>query len=342
MKLAAVLAVAAVAVAGCGKSDSGGSTAKKTVKVGLAYDIGGRGDKSFNDSAYRGLQRVKSDLKLDIKELSAQPSDTDSDRAERLRLLASAGYNPVIAVGFAYAKALSTVAPKFPKTHFGIVDGATTDVSAPNVANLVFSEEQGSFLVGAAAALKSKSKHVGYIGGCLVPLLKKFQAGYQAGVAAVDKSVKVDVKYLSTPQQSCPGFNDPAAGQESGKGMYDGGADVVYAAAGGSGSGVFKAAKAANKMAIGVDSDQYLTADASVKDVIITSMLKRVDVAVFTFVKDSGEGNFKAGEQRFDLAKDGVGYATSGGKIDDIKSKLEDYKKQIIDGKIQVPTTPSS
>ncbi len=342
MTLAAVVAITALAslgLAGCGRGTTSGSA--KTVKVGLAYDIGGRGDKSFNDSAYRGLQKVKSDLKLRIKELSAQPSDTDSDRAERLRLLASAGYNPVIAVGFAYAKALSTVAPKFPKTHFGIIDGAKSDVSAPNVANLVFAEEQGSFLVGAAAALKSKAKHVGYIGGCLVPLLKKFQAGYQAGVAAVDKSIKVDVKYLSTPQQSCPGFNDPAAGQESGKGMYDGGADVVYAAAGGSGSGVFKAAKAANKLAIGVDSDQYLTADPGVRDVIITSMLKRVDVAVFTFVKDSGEAKFVAGEQRFDLSKDGVGYARSGGKVDDIKSKLDGYKKQIIDGKIQVPSTPA-
>jgi basic membrane protein A len=342
MKLAAVLCIAALAVAGCGSGTKSAGTAKKTVKVGLAYDIGGRGDKSFNDSAYQGLQKVKSDLRLSVKELSAQPSDTDSDRAERLRLLASAGFNPVIAVGFAYAKALKQVAPKFPKTKFAIVDGATTDVSAPNVANLVFSAEQGSFLVGAAAALKTKKKHVGFIGGCLVPLLQTFQAGYQAGVAAVDKSIKVDVKYLSTPQQGCPGFNDTAAGEESGKGMYDGGADIVYAAAGGSGSGVFKAAKAAKAMAIGVDADQYLTADPSVRDVIITSMLKRVDVAVFTFVKDTGDGTFKAGEQRFDLTKDGVGYATSGGRIDDIKAKLEDYRKQIIDGKIQVPTTPTS
>jgi basic membrane protein A len=242
-------------------------------------------------------------------------------------------------VGFAYAKALSQVAPKYPDVKFGIVDAVEADVKGPNITNLVFAEEQGSYLVGAAAALKSQSGSVGFIGGCSVPLIAKFEAGFKAGAEKAKPGTKVTSKYLSTPQQGCTGFNDPAAGTEAAKGMYDSGVDVIFAAAGGSGSGVFQAAKAANKQAIGVDSDQYQSADAAVKDVIITSMLKRVDVAVQAFLKDAQDKKLKSGEERFDLAVDGVGYATSGGKIDDIKSKLDDLKKQIIDGTIKVPTT---
>jgi basic membrane protein A len=148
--------------------------------------------------------------------------------------------------------------------------------------------------------------------------------------------------YLSTPADKCSGFNDPAKGQTQAEGMYDQGADIVYQAAGGSGTGVFKAAKGKGKLAIGVDSDQYNTVDAALKDVIITSMLKRVDVAVYEFIKSSAAGSFKAGVQVFDLKKDGVGYSTSGGKIDDIKSKLDEYKRQIISGAVAVPTAPAA
>ena len=148
--------------------------------------------------------------------------------------------------------------------------------------------------------------------------------------------------YLSTPADKCSGFNDPAKGETQATGMYDQGADVVYQAAGGSGTGVFKAAKAKGKWAIGVDSDQYNTADAALRDVIITSMLKRVDVAVYDFIKSTSAGSFTAGKQVFDLKKDGVGYSTTGGKIDDIKSKLDEYKQQIIDGKVTVPTAPAA
>jgi basic membrane protein A len=344
MKLAAVLAVGTMALAACGggKSVSGGDDKgdKKSLKVGLAYDIGGRGDKSFNDAAYTGLEKVKKDLNLDVNALSAKANEPNSDKEERLRLLAKGGYSPVVAVGFAYAEPLTKVAKEFPKVKFGIIDGVVD--GAPNVANLVFAEEQGSFLVGAAAALKSKSKSVGYIGGCLVPLLQKFEAGFTAGAKAVDPAVKVQVKYLSTTAQKCSGFNDPAAGKTTASGMYDSGADVIFAAAGGSGSGVFQAASAKKTWAIGVDSDQYESADAAVKDVIITSMLKRVDVAVFDFVKNVSDDKFVAGTKVYDLKVDGVGYATSGGKVDDVKSKLDDYKQQIIDGKITVPDKPTS
>jgi basic membrane protein A len=342
MRLAAILAVGTMAVAACStsKNVSGGDTTteKKSVKVGLAYDIGGRGDQSFNDAAAKGLERVKADLKLDIKELSAKANEPPADKEERLRLLAKDGYNPIVAVGFAYADPLKKVAPEFPDVKFGLID---SEVDAPNVAGLVFAEEQGSFLVGVAAALKSQKGSVGYIGGCLVPLLQKFEAGFVAGAKAAKPNIKVQVKYLSDPPK-CTGFNDPAAGQTTANGMYDAGADIIYAAAGGSGGGVFKAAKARSALAIGVDSDQYKTADPAVRDVIMTSMLKRVDVAVFDFVKSVADGKFKAGKTLFDLKAEGVGFASSGGKVDDISAELNDYKKKIIDGQITVPDKPSA
>src|SRR6185503_16733608 len=182
----------------------------------------------------------------------------------------------------------------------------------------------------------------GFVGGCDVPLIHKFEAGFKAGAAAGKSGTKVVSNYLSTPADKCSGFNDPAKGQTQAEGMYDQGADVVYQAAGGSGSGVFKAAKAKGKLAIGVDSDQYNTADAAVKDVIITSMLKRVDVAVYDFIKGTAAGSFAAGKTVYDLKKDGVGYSTSGGKIDDIKAKLDEYKQKIIGGTVTVPTTPAA
>jgi basic membrane protein A len=346
---AAAVVAGALALTACGgsststsatspKPSGASSQTQKVLKVGLAYDIGGRGDQSFNDLAAAGLDKVKQNLKVETKELSANPGETDADKQTRLELLAKGGYNPIIAVGFAYATALGKVAPLYPNTKFAIIDSV---VDAPNVTGLTFAEEQGSFLVGAAAALKTKSKNVGFIGGCLVPLLQKFEAGYVAGAKQVNPSVKVQIKYLSTPAGNCTGFNDPAAGKETAKGMYDNGADIVYSAAGGSGKGAFEAAKAAGKLGIGVDSDQYNQAPlASVKDVIMTSALKRVDTAVFEFVEGIATNKPLTGTQVFDLKRDGVGYSTSGGKVDDIKAKLDAYRQQIIDGKIVVPTKP--
>jgi basic membrane protein A and related proteins len=344
---AAAMLAGALTLTACGGS-SGGDTAtkpsgsstkaEKVLKVGLAYDIGGRGDQSFNDLAAAGLEKVKKDLKVETKELAANAGETDADKQTRLELLAKGGYNPVIAVGFAYTTALTKVAPTYPNTKFAIIDGA---VEAPNVTGLTFAAEQGSFLVGAAAAMKTKTKNVGYIGGCLVPLLQAFQAGFTAGAKQVDPSIKVQVKYLSTPAGNCTGFNDPAAGKETAKGMYDNGADIIYAAAGGSGKGVFEAAKADGKFGIGVDSDQYNQPPlASVKDVILTSAIKRVDTAVFEFVEGLTNGKPLTGTQVYDLKRDGVGYSTSGGMLDDIKPKLEELKQQIIDGKIKVPSKP--
>ncbi|WP_432834983.1 BMP family lipoprotein [Dactylosporangium sp. CA-092794] len=345
---AAAVAIVAMGMTACGDdssstgSDSSAPAAKKNVKVGLAFDIGGRGDKSFNDSAAAGLDRVKSDLNLEVKDLAAVAGESENDKYSRLKLLCTTGYNPVIAVGFVYDGAdakngpLARAAKDCPSTKFAIVDGAT---AADNVADLTFAEEQGSYLVGVAAALKTKSGTVGFIGGCQVDLIKKFEAGFTAGAKATKADIKVLTNYLSTPAEACKGFNDPAGGKTAASGMYDQGADIVYAAAGGSGTGVFEAAKAKSKLAIGVDSDQYNTVtDASLKPVIMTSMLKRVDNAVFNFVKDYAAGNFKGGPTVFDLKVDGVGYATSGGQVDDIKDKLDAAKADIVSGKVTVPT----
>jgi basic membrane protein A and related proteins len=339
----------ALSVVACGGGDkkSGNTTGgsdQKVVKVGLAYDIGGRGDKSFNDAAAAGFDKVAKELKVEKKELEAVANETESDKYTRLKLLCQGGFNPIIAVGFSYAGndpangPLTKAAKDCPNTHFAIIDDSSA--IGANIANLVFAEEQGSFLVGAAAALKSKTGTVGFVGGCDVPLIKKFEAGYTAGVKAVNPSAKVSVNYLSTTADKCSGFSDAAKAETSTGGLIDGGADVVYQAAGGSGAGVFKAIKAKGKLAIGVDSDQYNTVSADLKDVIITSMVKRVDVAVYEFVKGESAGTFKSGPITFDLKADGVGYTTSGGKIDDIKSKLDDFRQQIISGAIKVPTEP--
>jgi len=341
--LLAALAAAAVSLAACGGGGGGGAPSPSAsgtspLKVGLAYDVGGRGDKSFNDLAAAGLDKAKAQLGVQAKELSAVQGETDAQKADRLTLLANAGYNPIVAVGFAYAKALGQVAPKFPKVKFAIVDDSS--IQQPNVEGLVFAENQSSFLVGVAAAQATKTKNVGFIGGVQTPLIQKFQAGFAAGVAAVDKNIKVQVSYLSqAPDFS--GFNDPAKAKVTATGMYDRGADVVYHAAGGSGAGLFEAAAAKQKWAIGVDSDQYQSAPASEKQWILTSALKGVDVAVFDFIKSVQSGQFQAGHKRFDLKNNGVGYATSNPAIKPYESMIDKFKQEIIDGKITVPTSPT-
>ncbi|HEY5184573.1 MAG TPA: BMP family ABC transporter substrate-binding protein [Actinomycetes bacterium] len=345
MKVAALAVAGALALAACGSSSSSGGgagtsgspAATSNIKVGLAYDVGGRGDKSFNDAAAVGLDKAKTDFGIQTKELSAVVGETDAQKEERLRLLAAGGYNPVIAVGFAYATATKKVAAEYPKVNFAIIDDSS--FSAKNVANLVFAENEGSYLVGVIAAQASKTGNIGYIGGVLTPLLQKFEAGYTAGAKSINPSIKVQVKYLTQPPDFS-GFNAPDKGQTAAQGMYDAGADVVFAAAGGSGSGVFKAAKASGKLAIGVDSDQYLTASADVKDVILTSMIKRVDTAVYNFIKSAVDGSPLTGVQTFDLKKDGVGYSKSNSAVQPYEAKADAAAEQIKSGAITVPTTP--
>ena len=347
LKVATLIAAGALALAACGSSSSGGGSTSPSasgspsasctpsdVKVGMAYDIGGRGDKSFNDSAAAGLDQAVKELCVTSKELSAVPNETDAQKAARLTLLAQAGYNPIIAVGFAYAPALKTVSAKFPKVNFAIVD--STDVTGANIANLTFAANQASYLVGVIAAQATKKNNVGYIGGVNVPLLQSFQAGYDAGVKATNSAVTVQDKYLTQPPDFS-GFNAPDKGKATAAGMFDAGADVVYAAAGGSGGGVFVAAKAASAWAIGVDSDQYLSADAAVKDVILTSALKNVNVSVFDVIQASVKGSPLTGVQVYDLKNGGVGYSKSNPAVQPYEAKADEAAQAIIAGTVTVP-----
>ncbi|MBB6378843.1 basic membrane protein A [Pseudonocardia eucalypti] len=370
----AALLVAALSVAGCAKDTGGGGGSGSSaagcqrnpapagpaavaeppevppdlnasnLKVGLSYDVGGRGDASFNDAAAAGLDRAKSRLGVtDIKELTAAVGESEDASATRLRQLVDGGYSPVIAVGFKYEPAVVKVAPAAPNTKFGLVDSTAEGV--PNVTPLLFAEEQGSFLVGVAAALKTKTCHVGFVGGVETPLIQKFEAGFKQGAKAVAPNIKIDTKYIS-PAGDLSGFNDPAKGGEAAKGQLDSGADVIYAAAGASGSGAFRAIKAAStpqspKWGIGVDSDQYQDKNlADVRDIILTSMLKRVDVAVYSYIGAVATNRLDNLPKVFDLKVDGVGYATSGGNVDDIKPQLDAYKSQIIGGAITVSPKP--
>jgi basic membrane protein A len=342
MKVAAAMSVAALALAACGSStestpSDSGSSAAKTLKVGMAYDVGGRGDQSFNDAASAGLDKAKKELGVVTKEATAVTGEPESVREERLQQLIDAGYTNVVAVGFAYAPSVKKVAAANPDAKIALID--STDATGPNIENMMSAENEGSFLMGAAAALKSKTGNVGFIGGVNTDLIKKFEAGYVMGAKTVNPAIKIQVKYLTQPPDFS-GFIDPAKGKTAAEGMYQQGADVIYSAAGGSGGGVFTAAKAAGKMAIGVDSDQALIAAPAVRGVILTSMIKKVDVGTFDFIKALTEGKFTAGTKTFDLKSGGIDFSTTGGKVDDIKAKLDAYKQQIIDGKIVVPTKP--
>jgi len=334
----------ALALTACGSEDepggegTDGGEGDSDITIGLAYDVGGRGDQSFNDSAAAGADQAVEEFGFELEEAEATDGEAESAREERLRTFADAGVDPIIAVGFAYAPSVAKVAPEYPDIHFALIDSA--DATGENIANLLFAEEQGSFLVGAAAALESQAGNIGFVGGVNTPLIAKFEAGYIAGAQAVNPDIEVQSQYLTEPPDFS-GFGDPAKGKTTAEGMFQNGADVVYHAAGGSGGGVFEAAAEAGGFAIGVDSDQYETADPSVQDVIITSMLKKVDVGVFEYLTEVNDGTFPSGEVTYDLESDGVGYSTSGDMLSqETIDQLEDFKQQIIDGEITVPTEP--
>ncbi|QUH04963.1 BMP family ABC transporter substrate-binding protein [Saccharopolyspora erythraea] len=311
------------------------------MKVGLAFDIGGRGDASFNDASIAGLERAQREMGLsEIKSLDAGAGEPEDAKQTRLRQLAREGFNPVIAVGYAYADAVRIVAPEFPGTKFGIVDEEVQGV--PNVTPLVFAEEQGSFLVGVIAAHRSKNCTVGFVGGVKTPLIEKFQAGFEQGAKAAAPDVEIKHDYL-TPAGDSSGFQDPNKGSEVTQGQLESGADVIYHAAGASGKGVFSSVSSAGAMAIGVDSDQYNQPTvAEYKDVIITSMLKRVDLAVFDYVAAVARNDLSTLPKKFDLAIDGVGYSTSGGKIQDLVPVADAYKAAIASGQIRVVDKPQN
>lgn len=340
--LAPLAALALFAVA-CGGDDEEGTTEPASTEAaegacdlvgGIAFDTGGRGDGTFNDSAATGGERATAELGIEVKELEAT---VDEDRKANLELLAGDGAGVIVGVGFMFTDPMGEIAAANPDITFGIVDSV---VEAPNVRSLVFAEEQGSFLVGAAAALKSESGTIGFIGGQEIDLIKKFEAGYTAGAQYINPDIVVNVKYLG-PAGDNSAWGNVAGAKEIAAGWYAEGADIIYTAAGGSGAGTIEAAVEAGKWAIGVDSDQYLTAGSEdAKAHILTSMLKRVDVSVFETMKAACEGDTAGGIKVFDLSNDGVGYATSGGYVDDIAAQLDEIKAKIVAGEIEVPTAP--
>ncbi|MFC9034808.1 BMP family lipoprotein [Streptomyces arboris] len=334
----AALALTATACGGKTSSDSGSDGADKAA---IAYDIGGRGDQSFNDAAYAGLAQAEKDLDIDGNEAEPSDGESDADKVQRLTELARAGNNPVIGVGFAYAPAIKKVAPKFPKTTFGIIDDAS--VTGKNIANIVFNEEQGSYLAGVAAAKVTKTKTVGFIGGVETPLIKKFEAGYAQGVKDTDPTVKVLPQYLTQPP-NFDGFSKPDLGKAAAQGQLDKNADVIYSAAGLAGSGAIEAASKAKKWNIGVDSDQYNQAGlANYKESILTSVTKDVSDAVFNLIKSVQDGKPQSGEIRYGLDKDGVGLSMSNPaftEMKDVIAAVDRAKQEIIDGKITVKTAP--
>lgn len=307
-------------------------------KVGLLYDITGRGDKSFNDAAAAGLDKAKAELGV----VGTESTPTgDADRPERLNQLVADGNELIIGVGFLWGDAITAGAQANPNVNFAIVDSV---VDLPNVASLVFKEQEGSYLVGVAAALKTKTNNIGFIGGVENDLIKRFEAGFIAGAKSVKPDIKIQSRYISQPPDFS-GFNDPAKGKEIALSMYEAGADIIYSAAGGSGVGAFQAAKEKSAggtkvWGIGVDSDQYNIVGDDLKEFVLTSMLKKVDVAVFETIKALAEGNFKAGVTVFDAKSGGVDYATSGGFVDDIKDQLEKAREDIVSGKVVVPDKP--
>ena len=333
------------------ESDDAAMPEMTDISVGLVFDIGGRGDQSFNDSAAAGIERAAAELGITFTEASPEPDG--SNRGELLQLAADA-HDIVIGVGFLFEGDAAAVGAENPDTMFGVVDSAMLNVGADpvapygeNIAGLVFAEHEGSFLVGAAAALKSQTGKIGFIGGVanVGGLIERFEAGFNAGAQAVNPDIEIIGDYI-TEAPDFDGFNAPDRAKEIALAMYEEGADIVYHAAGGSGAGLFQAALEQSEAtgskvwAIGVDSDQYHTADAGVRDYILTSMLKRVDVSIFEMIRSVLDGTMQPGPTAYDLSVDGVGYSTSGGFVDDIADQLEALKAQIVSGEITVPTEP--
>ncbi|MEO3862157.1 BMP family ABC transporter substrate-binding protein [Acrocarpospora sp. B8E8] len=332
-----ILTVPLVLVVGCGGLATEGPSPSPAARmtVGIVYAAGGRGDKSYNESAAFGLDKARAEFGLRAKELAAGLRDSDAQRAQRFRLLAESGCDPVIGVGFIHATAVKTVAAEFPRVRFAIVDD--NSARAPNITNLLFADNEGSFLVGAAGALKSRTGKLGFIGGADVPHIRTYEVGYRAGATHVKPKVRIQVKYLSKgPDLS--GFRDPALAGTVAHDMYQSGVDIIYQVAGRSGSGVFEAALAQERWAIGSISDQAKTATPSVRENILTSMVKKIDVAVFDFIASVVRGKVRAGPITYDLKAGAIDYTTTGSHIRDFVPRLNALKRQIINGTIKVPT----
>jgi basic membrane protein A and related proteins len=356
MRVGALVVAVGLLAAACGggnddnsgaSSGGGGGDQAEAKKVGVVYDIGGRGDKSFNDSAYAGLQAAEKEQGDKIQAKDVEPNPDGSNRKELLDGLADEGYGLIFGVGFLFSEDIAKSASESPDTQFAVIDGFAPACTKPdsNLLCIGFREEQGSFLVGAAAALKTKTNTVGFVGGQVGPLIQKFQAGYEAGVKYIadqkGKSVKVLVDYAGNTPEA---FRNPAKGKELALKQISQGADVIYHASGGTGAGVIATAADKKIYAIGVDSDQSLTASPTERKWILTSMLKRVDNAVQKTIAAYVDGTEKGGIQTFGLKEGGIDYAQNQYNkelLGDIPTTLDELKQKIIDGEIKVPTKPA-
>jgi basic membrane protein A len=329
MKQLLLVGLAALALAvpfGCSPGKEA-PTGDKPLKVGIVYDKGGLGDKSFNDSAARGIERAKAELGIEVVQIESKDV---RDYESNLREVADKGCDLVIAVGINMQKACDTVAKEFTDTKFAIVDAV---VEQPNTRSLLFKEEEGSYLVGYLAGLMTKTNKIGFVGGQEIPLIKKFEYGYLAGATAANPSVVV------LPSKYTGDWDNIDTGKANASVLYGSGADIVYHAAGRAGLGVIREAAQRKKYAIGVDSDQ----DGVEPGYVLTSMIKRVDNAVFQTISDLANDNFTSGAVTYDLAAGGVGYSdlthTREAIGEENVAKLEAVKQHIIDGAIKVPAS---
>ena len=317
---------------GMGQSSRASCAGK--VCVGLVFDVGGLGDKSFNDAAYRGLLQAEQELGVTVRFI--EPGD-GSDRESAIRQLASQGYDLVFGIGFIFTDDMRKLAAEFPRTRFACIDYSVSPGDPPppdNLTGLRFREHEGSFLVGAVAALVSRTKTVGFVGGMDIPLIRKFEAGYRAGVKKVCPSCRVFAAYAGTEPKA---FADPLTGKELATAQYGRGADIIYHASGKTGAGVFTAAQQRGKLAIGVDSDQFHEAPCCV----LTSMTKKVDRAVFEAIRQLVEGELEGGVRELGLAEGGVAFVYDDNNRDrippEVVAKVRALGKQIIAGQIEVP-----
>lgn len=293
----------------------------------IVFDMGGKFDKSFNEAAYNGAEKFKGDSGDGYREFEVT---NPSQREQALRNMARRGATIVVAMGFAQAGAVETVAKEFPDVKFTLIDMV---VDLPNVQSVIFKEHEGSFLVGMAAALASKTGKVGFIGGMDIPLIRKFALGFVEGAKYVNSRVEVFQNMTGTTPSA---WNDPTKGGELARSQFDRGADVIYAAAGGTGVGVYQAAKDEGKFAIGVDSNQNYMHPGT----MLTSMVKRVDVAVYDAFQSAKDGTWSGGIKILGLAEDGVGWAIDEHNRSvvsaDVEAQVEAARKDIIAGKVVV------
>jgi basic membrane protein A len=297
------------------------------IKPAVIYDLGGKFDKSFNEGVFNGATKFSKDTGVAFRDLELQ---NEAQREQSLRKFAKDGFTPILVPGFSWATALGKVADEFPNTQFAIID---TVVEKPNVASLMFRADEGSFLVGVIAAKTSKTGKVGFVGGMDIPLIHDFECGYAQGLKSVNAGGTVIMNMTGTDFHA---WNDPVKGGELAKSQMDQGADIVFAAAGATGQGVLKAAADAGKLGIGVDSDQ----DNLFPGKVLTSMLKRVDVATYEIFKSAKDGTFKGGVKVFGVKEGGVGFAEDEWNkavlSAEAKTAAEAAKADIISGKIQV------